>query len=434
MGIVNEVLRKDLPYSMNDFERDLRSFVGGSATNAGVKVDELSALRHMTVFSCVRVRSESFASLPLSVYRRRKSGHGRDEAYDHPLYELIHAAPNPDMTSLSWRETMNGHLDLSGNCYSVVTFNKRGQVKEIYPWDWRQVHPRRNRETWEIEYVIYDRGKGEPLPASRVFHVPGLGFDGIMGYSVIRMAREGIGLGLAISEFSERFFGQGMNVGIVLQTDNSFKNPKEDTAFLREQFEERYSGLANSHRPIVLYNGLKIDRIPMPLEDVQFLEQYKLNQTQICGLYRVPPHLIGNLDRATFSNIEHQGIEYVVFSMLPLISRFEQTINWKLFTPKEREQGYYVKFNVDALLRGDTKARAEALSIKRQNGIINANEWRELDDENPIPGVAGEAYLVNGNMIATETAAKQKIRETSPSRGPARQYKPGRKLRQSKEV
>ncbi|MEN6325798.1 MAG: phage portal protein [Syntrophomonas sp.] len=381
--------------------------VGGQTTYSGVKVDELSALRHMTVYSCVRVRSESFGSLPVSVYRRRKTGKGQDEAWDHPLYELIHSVPNTEMTSLTWRETMNGHLDLAGNCYSIITRNQRGQVIDIYPWDWRQVNPQRNKETGKLEYQVYDRGKGDIYPADQIFHVPGLGFDGIQGYSVIQMAREGVALGLAISEFSGRFFGQGMNVGIVLQTDQTFKNPKEDAEFIREQFEERSSGLANSHRPMVLHGGLKVDRIPMPLEDAQFVEQYKLNQAQICGLYRVPPHLIANLERATFSNIEHQGIEYVVFSMLPLITRFEQVMNWKLFSAAERQAGYFVKFNVDALLRGDYKSRQEGLAIQRQNGVINADEWRGMEDANPIGGAAGQAYLVNGNMISTENAAGQ---------------------------
>lgn len=409
MGLIKRLLAKD--YSLSDFDKDIRLWVGGHPTHSGVTVNEQTALRHITVYSCVRVRSESFASLPLSVYRRRKNGKGRDEATDHPLYDLIHAAPNPDMTSLTWRETMNGHLDLSGNCYSIITPNRRGEIIDVYPWDWHLIEPKRNEDTGKIEFHLNDRGKTEILPPDRVFHVPGLGFNGIRGYSMIRLAREAVGVGMAISEFTARFFGQGMNVGAVLETDRIFKD-EDEIKFVRKQFEERYSGMANSHRPMILHGGLKYNRIPMPLADAQFIENMKLNQAQVCGLFRVPPHLVADLERATFSNIEHQSIEYVVFSMLPLITRFEQTMNWKLFTPREREEGYYVKFNVDALLRGDAKSRADALAIKRQNGIINADEWRELDDENPIGGVAGETYLVNGNMISTETAAKQEPKRT----------------------
>lgn len=411
MGLYDILRKKSLfNYSMADFDRDVKAWIGGQPTHSGIKVNEQTALRHITVYSCVRVRSETIASLPLSVYKKRRGGKGRDEAWDHSLYGLIHNTPNPDMTSLTWLETMNAHLDLSGNCYSIITHNNRGQVIDIYPWPWHDIEPKRNKETGKIEYHLNDRGKIEILPQEKVLHVPGLGFDGIKGYSVIRIAQEAIGLGLAISEFSGRFFGQGMNVGSVFQTDQSMNEEAVNT--LRKQLMEKGAGLANSWMPLILHSGLKFARIPMPLSDAQFIENIRLNKEEICGLYRVPPHLVADLSRSTFSNIEHQSINYMVYTLLPIITRFEQTINWKLFTPQERAAGYYVKFTVEALLRGDAKARAEYLKTKRQNGIINADEWRELDDENPIGGLAGTAYLVNGNMISTETAAKQQPKQT----------------------
>ncbi len=409
MGLISKILLKN-NYSMADFDRDVKAWIGGRPTHSGIKVNEQSALRHITVYSCVRVRSESFASLPLSVFRKRQSGRGRDEARDHQLHELLHNTPNPDMTSMTWRETMNGHLDLSGNCYSIITTNNRGQVIDLYPWPWYNIEPKRNDSTGRIEYHLNDRGKTEILPSARVFHVPGLGFDGIKGYSTIRMAQEAVGLGLAVSEFSSRFFGQGMNVGSVFQTDHEMKQEAVDA--LRNQLMEKGAGLANSWLPLILHSGLKFARIPMPLADAQFVENTRLNKNEICGLFRVPPHLVADLERATFSNIEHQSISYVINSMLPLITRFEQTMNWKLFTTAERVAGYYVKLNVDGLLRGDAAARSQYLNTKRQNGIINADDWRELDDENPIGGLAGTAYLVNGNMISTETAAQQQPRLT----------------------
>jgi HK97 family phage portal protein len=413
MGLISNLLLKN--YSMSDFDKDLRSRAAGVQTRAGVKVNENTALRHMTVFSCVRVRSESFASLPISVYRKRPNGKGRDEVTDHPLYEIIHAAPNDEMPSFTWRETINSHLDLSGNCYSIITFNRRGQVADLYPWPWDMIEPKRNQRTNEIEYHLNDRGKTEILPKSKVFHVPGLGYDGTKGYSIISLMREYVGLGMAVNEFIERFYGQGMNIGSVLQTDHVLKKPALDE--MKEEYENGYSGLHNAHRPLILHSGLKYSRIQMPLTDAQTIETLKLNKEDICGIYRVPPHMIANLDRSTNNNIEHQGIEYVMYSMLPQTTRFEQFANWKLFTPAERAAGYYVKANVDALLRGDSAARAAYLNTKRQNGVINADEWRELDDENPIGGLAGEAYLVNGNMIGTETAAKQLPKAAKPNEG-----------------
>ena len=413
MGLISKILMKN--YSMADFDRDVKSYMGGVVTKSGVKVNEQSALRYITILSCIRIRAESFATLPVSVFQRKRNGKGRDEVYDHPLYDLIHNTPNPDMTSFTWRETMSPHLDLNGNCYSIITHNRRGQVYELYPWPSDQIDPKRNKDTQQIEYHLDDRGKTEILPPEKVFHVPGLGYDGLKGYSIISLMREQVGLGMAVNEFIERFYGQGMNIGAALETDQDLD--EEQINSMREQFAEKYSGLANAHKPFILHSGLKYQRIPMALTDAQTIEILKLNETQLCGLYRVPVHMVGNLDKSSYDNIEHQGIEYVIYSMLPGITRFEQTMNWKLFSPAERAAGYYVKFNIDALLRGDAKARAEALHLKRQNGIINSNEWRELDDQNPIEGPAGEAYLVNGNMISIETAMKQQPRKTQQGGG-----------------
>jgi HK97 family phage portal protein len=409
VGLIKKLLLKN--YSVADLDRDISMWFGGMPTKTGIRVNEHTALRYITFYSCVRVRSESFAMLPLSVYRKRKNGKGRDEARDHPVHGLIHAVPNKEMTSLTWRETMNGHLDCSGNCYSIITTNNRGQPIDLYPWPWDQVEVKRNKDTSNIEYHIYKDGlKVEVLPSERVLHVPGLGYDGIKGYSTVSMIREYVGLGLSVSEFIERFYGQGMNVGAVLETEQAMTQETVDD--LRTKFIERGSGLANSWLPIILHSGLKFNRIPMPLDDAQTIEILKLTDNQMCGLMRVPPHMVANLERSTNNNIEHQGIEYVQYSMLPVITRFEQAMNWKLFTPAERAEGYYVKFNVEALLRGDAAARGAYLNIKRQNGALNADEWRGLDDENPIGGIVGETYLVNGNMISTETAAKQQPKQT----------------------
>lgn len=416
MGVISSILQKNADsWDLTNFPR----WLGGGPTKSGVVVNEHTAMRHITVQSCLRVRAETIASFPLSVYRKRRSGKGRDEIRDHPVYDLIHAAPNDEMSSATWLQFMNCNLDSSGNAYSVITTNKRGQLIDLYPWKWDEITPQRNPKTNKLEYWFSDRGKSEVLPSERVLHIPGWCFDGLKGYSTIHLAREAVGLGMAISEFTSRFYGQGMNVGTVIEGNESL-NP-DQALRIREQFIQKGSGLANSWMPIVLHGGLKMNRIPMPLNDAQFIETYKLNRDEICGLYRVPPHLVANLERATFSNIEHQSLDYVMFSMLPVVTQYEQVMNWKLFTKEEREQGYYVKFNLDALLRGDAKSRAEAMSIKRQNGIINADEWRELDDINPIGGVAGTTYFVMSNMMSAETAAKQLPKQQQPNNEPGKE-------------
>lgn len=412
MGVLGRLVTKN--YSLEEFVRDTSNFFRGRKTNAGVTVSEDSALRFITVYSLVKLLAETFGALPAYVYRKRRSGVGADEAWDHPLYGLLHDSPNDEMSSMNWRESQLGHQALSGNCYSIMTPNKRGQIIDIYPVDWHEVTPERNQDTRRLQYRINDRGKDEIYPASRILHVPAFSANGIVGYSPIRMAAEAVGLGMAATEFASRFYGQGMNVGGLLE------HPKElsDKAWARLQgsIETDWAGLQNSWRPIILEEGMKFSRVPMPLKDAQFIEQQNLTDIQLCGLFRVPPHMVARLERATNNNIEHQGIDFVVYSMLPWVKRWEQVMNMRMFTREERAQGYYVKFNLAALLRGDFKSRQEGLAIMRQNGAINADQWRAMEEWNPIGGLAGEAYLVNGNMIGTETAAKQPPRQSTGSK------------------
>lgn len=391
-------------YSMEDFDKDARSRYRGGGSHAGVEVTESSAMKFITVYSCVRVLAEAIALLPITVHQERSDGRGSDKVRDHPLYDLLYTAPNPEMTTVTWREQQIANLALSGNCYSVITRNMRGEVTELYPVPWSDCRPFRDQTDNAIYYSINDRGKSIILPADQIFHVPGMGYDGLVGYSPVRMAAEAIGTGIAAEQFSSRFFGQGMNVGSVLETDKALG----DVAFERLQGDliERGSGLANSWKPLILEEGLKFNRIPMPLKDVQFIEGRQFTRSEICGLFRVPPHMIADLSRSTFSNIEHQSIDFVTYSLMPYIVAWEKAIAWRLLTPEERRRGLYVKFNVAGLLRGDYKSRQEGLAIQRQNGVISTNDWLEIEDLNPRADEGADALLVNGNMISVAAAAK----------------------------
>jgi HK97 family phage portal protein len=406
MGIITNLITRSFnnsqSYSMDDFYRQVKHRID-QGSHAGVDVNEDSALKFITVYSCVKVLAEGIASLPLVLYKERRGG-GSDKAYDHPLYDLLQTNPNDEMTTVTWREQQVGNQAISGNGYSIITKNKRGQVIDIYPVDWHKVNCFRDSDG-RIKYRIEDRGKYEVFEADRVFHTLGMSPDGLHGFSPIRLAAESIGMGLAAAEFGSRFYGQGMNVGGILE----YPEAMSDIAYsrLKEDMDLRSSGLANSWKPMILEEGAKYNRIPMPLSDAQFVESRKFTRDEICGLFRVPPHMIANLERSTNNNIEHQSLEFVKYTLMPYLVGWEKTINWKLLTPAERKAGYYVKFNVDALLRGDYKSRQEGLAIQRQNGIINADQWRELEEFNPIGGVDGDAYLVNGNMIPTSVAAKK---------------------------
>lgn len=390
-------------YSMDDFDKDVKAKYRGGGSLAGVEVTESSAIRFITVYSCVRVLAEAIASMPITVRQERANGRGSDKVRDHPLYDLLYTTPNPEMTTVTWREQQIANQALAGNSYSVITRNMRGEILELYPVSWTDCTPYRDLSDNRIYYNINDRGKFETLPADQVFHVPGMGFDGVMGYSPVRMAAEAIGTGIAAEQFNARFFGQGMNVGSVLQTEAALS----DKAFsrLQEDVLDRGSGLANSWKPLILEEGLKFNRIPMPLRDAQFIEGRQFTRTEIAGLFRVPPHMIGDLSRATFSNIEHQSIDFVTYSLMPYIVAWEKTISWRLLTPQERKKGLFVKFNVDGLLRGDFKSRQEGLAIQRQNGIISTNDWLEKEDMNPRNDDGADALLVNGNMTSVAAAS-----------------------------
>lgn len=403
-------------FSLGDLDRMMDEAYSGRPTTAGVQVSESTAMKLIEVQKCVRVRAETRGCLPVSIYRKRRDGKGRDEARDHPLYEILNVAPNNEMDSQAFYERQEIFLSLWGNDASIITRNtgRNQNVTDLYPVPWYHWRVQRDKSTQALYYEHYDRGKWEPLPPEKVFHVRGMSFDGLVGISAIGMAREVVAQGLAMAEFANRFFGQGMNFGGILESPNPLSDKAR--ANMRAAAKEMGAGLANSWEPFLLEEGTKWNRIPMSFVDAQFIEMMNLNKYDIDGLFRVPPHMVANLERSTNNNIEHQGIEFVVYSMLPMITRFERMVNWRLLTPQDRAAGYYCKVNVDALLRGDAVSRGQYLNLKRQNGALSADEWRELDDENPTGTPGGDAYLVNGNMISLETAMNQKPRR-SPGQG-----------------
>ncbi len=286
-------------------------------------------------------------------------------------------------------------LLLWGNAYAQIVRGKGGQVLELWPLSPAGMEIIRDEKTKQLVYRHTEGVKTTEYKPEQIFHIPGLGFDGVKGLSPIAMAREAIGLALATEEFGARFFGNGARPGGILEHPGVVKDPEK----LRKSWEEVYKGLQNSHKIAVLEEGMKYHEIGIPPEDAQFLETRKFQLNEICRLFRVPPHLVGDLERATFSNIEHQSIDFVVHTIRPWLVRWEQAIIKDLLLPEERKL-YFPKFNVDGLLRGDFKTRMEGYAIGRQNGWYSANDIRELEDMNPIPEEAGgDLYLVNGNML-----------------------------------
>jgi HK97 family phage portal protein len=403
---------------------DLMRIITGPPSHAGVVVNESNAINYSVVFACVRVIAETVASLPLHVYQRVPSG-GKQRAPNHPLYDILHDLPNPEMTSFTLRETMMSHLLLWGNAYAEIEWGSDGYVRALWPIPPHCIQIERN-ERRQIQYrVSFPDGAQRILSEERILHIPGLSFDGLQGISPIRAARQAIGLGLAAEEFGARFFGNGTHLGGVLKHPSKLSDQAHK--HLKESINEAYTGLGKSHRLMLLEEGMELEKIGIPPEDAQFLETRKFQVAEIARIFRVPPHMIGDLERATFSNIEHQSIEFVVHTIRPWLVRWEQAMKWKLFLPAER-RSFFAEFVVDGLLRGDIKSRYEAYAIARQNGWMSADDIRELENMNPLPDGQGQIYLVNGNMIPVDQA-----RMPEPTQEPPEQMRSERRALEREE-
>lgn len=375
-----------------------------STSAAGKPVSPRTAVQMTAVYACVRVIAETVASLPLHIYE--SSDQGNRKAVEHPLYRVLHNAPNTEMTSFVWRETMLSHLLLWGNAYSQIVRNGRGKVLGLYPLLPDQMEVDRDAQGRLLYTYTTREQKTVNLRQEDVLHIPGLGFDGIMGYSPVALEQNAIGLGIAAEEFGSRFFANGATPSGVLTHPNTVKNPKA----LRESWNAAYGSSSNAGKMAILEEGMKFERISMPNNEAQFLETRKFQVAEICRIYRVPPHLVGDLEHATFSNIEHQSISFAMHTIRPWLVRIEQALNKALF--EEYGEGrFYAQFNIDGLMRGSYKERMEGYAIARQNGWMSANDIRELENMNPLSDAdGGNAYLCNGNMIpisAAQTAARK---------------------------
>jgi len=374
-------------------------YMGGTAS--GKSVTERSAMQMTAVYSCIRILAEAIAGLPLNVYRYNESG-GKEKALDHPLYRLLHDEPNPEMSSFVFRETLMTHLLLWGNGYAQIIRNGRGEVIALYPLMpnkmtvdrdengqlfYRYQHSNDEANTMEGSSVI--------LRPADVLHIPGLGFDGLVGYSPIAMAKNAIGLAIAAEEYGSKFYANGAAPSGVLEHPGTIKDPTR----IRESWNAAFGGSSNSHKVAVLEEGLKYTPISISPNEAQFLETRKFQINEIARIFRVPPHMVGDLEKSSFSNIEQQSLEFVKYTLDPWVVRWEQSIQRRLLNPDEKSR-YFVKFNVEGLLRGDYQSRMQGYSTARQNGWMSANDIRELEDLDRIPAEdGGDLYLVNGNML-----------------------------------
>ena len=394
------------------------SFLFGRTTS-GKPVNERTAMQTTAVYACVRILAEAVASLPLHVYEYQDDG-GKKLVHDHPLYYLLHDEPNPEMTSFVFRETLMSHLLIWGNAYAQIIRDGAGRVLGLYPLLPDKMDVQRD-DKGNIYYVYFRNSDENPmfkeygdirLKAEDVLHIPGLGFDGLIGYSPIAMAKNAVGMTLACEEYGASFFANGANPGGVLEHPGVLKDPSK----VRESWNSVYRGVNNAHKIAVLEEGMKYQQIGIPPEEAQFLETRKFQINEIARLYRIPPHMVGDLDKSSFSNIEQQSLEFVKYTLDPWVIRWEQSLQRSLLLPGEKGK-YFIKLNVDGLLRGDYQSRMNGYAVGRQNGWFSANDIREMENMNPIPDEeGGSLYLINGAMTKLADAGAFAGKDTGQTR------------------
>lgn len=367
----------------------LRELLTGGATAAGVPVNDTTALSISAVYACCRVLSDSIASLPIGLYRSLPGG-GSEPADRRPEDHLVSAAPSERYTSYSFRSTSQLHLGLRGNCYSRVYRDGRGTARELRILLPGQVHPFFHKEKLYYQITPTDGGSQEILFPHDIVHIAALSQDGVNGISPIQALRDTIGMGIANRNNQSKTIARG-------RVDGILKHPEKQTSEQVLSVRENFANAIRSGGFPLLENGLDYQSISLTPADAEFINTAKLTRQDIAGAYRVPLHMIGDLERATFSNIEHQSLDFVKFSLMPWIKAWEQELNRKLLSPEIRQQHFF-RFNVEGLLRGDIRARMEAYTKGIQWGLYTPDEIREMENRNPIPGGLGKTFMRPMNM------------------------------------
>ncbi|MEH7503280.1 phage portal protein [Neobacillus drentensis] len=348
----------------------------------------VSALKLTSVFACNRVLAETLASCPVFLYEKDENGNRKQVSSN--ASELLRYAPNPDMTPVQFKESGATNINLGGNFFAQKVKNGLGDVIQLRPVPWNVVSVKFNATTNRLEYDV----DGKTMTRDDILHIPGLTFDGYIGVTPITYAQNALNTGKNQDEFTNNFYNNSV------QTSGAFEYPDElsDPAFkrLKEDIKTNYRGLKNSGTPLILEGGGKYREFTMKLSDAQFIESKRFSVEDICRLFRVPLHLVQDLSRSTNNNIEHQSLEFVMYTMLPWFKRWEENFNLQLLTTEDKKQGRYFEFKIDALLRGDAKTRAESYAIGRQWGWLSVNDIRRMENMNPIPN--GDIYLQPSNM------------------------------------
>ena len=388
--------RKSNPLTIDTSEKLAQALGSGYETASGQRVTTTTALQQLVVFNCVRVLSESIGMLPCRLMKQTEKV--RLPATGHRLYPLLSMAPNGYMTAQEFWEMLVACLCLRGNFYAYKV-EALGNVVELLPLNPDIVQPKLN-DDWSVEYKVDFKTGQKTLSQKEIWHVRLFTLDGLHGLNPIAYARQTLGLGQAMDAHAGKLFTNGAVTSGVLRTEQTLT----DDAFarLKEEFQGEHMGVANAYKPMILEMGLDWKPISLNAQDTQFIESKRMTEAQLCGLFRVPPHLVANMDKMTLNNVEQMGMNFVNYSLVPIITRIEHRVQVGLLSEKDRLT-HYAKFNAGALMRGDLKGRYEAYAKGIQWSILSPNECRDLEDMNPREG--GDMYLTPMNMTTKPEAA-----------------------------
>ena len=384
-------------------------FKGGVETKSGISVNENTAVNFSAVFNAVTIISGTIMQLPFILYKKDKNG-VRERATEHPLYDLMHRKVNKRMTASFFRQTMQAHLVLWGNAYAQIIYGKDGRVKELWPL--RPGKMKVELVNNEPKYPYQrDNGGDYVFGEGEILHLAGLGYDGVMGYSVVQLARETIGLGMAMDEYQARFYGSGTHPGIVVKHPGKLSN--ETHQHLQKSLSDKYSGLGNSHKLMVLEDGMEPFKLDMPLADAEFIASKRHTVEDIARWFNLPVHMLKDLERATNNNIEHQSIEFTRFNMAPWFTLWQDQCGMVLISESEQKTHWF-EFILDALLRADTQTRYEAESKAVSGSIMTPNEVRKLENLPPIEG--GDRLFVAVNLMPIDQAGQNILKADTAKR------------------
>jgi len=374
----------------------IRSFLRGDDVpiiNGTMPITTETAMKYTAVFACVRVLSETLAGMPIMLYQKKNDSE-RVQVTDSPLYDILHNVFNPEMSAFNGKESCMIALNTGGNAVCEKIYSLRGDLMGLYPYPWYMTDIDRDKDTGRLVYKIRDGAKEKTLTRDQVFHLAGPSFDGVIGLSPIEYATSAIRLGLSYESFGNHFYKNGMNPSIALEYPNELSDPAYQR--LKADLDKNYAGIANTGKPFLAEGGAKVKELTVKPADAQLIENKRFQIEDVARIYRVPMHLIQELTRSTNNNIEHQSLEFVMYTMLPWFKRWEENISMQLLTLDERKNGLYAEFKIDSLLRGDAKSRAEAYAAGRQWGWLSVNDIRRMENMSPIAN--GDIYLQPLNM------------------------------------